>query len=1020
MALGRQYRCCWWIGGKDVSELESDMLVDICDAIPEQDNYIWKERVRNCLSRSPTWLLIIDDASLDVLELLHEIIPSHGQYTVLINTSIQPQNYVAAALKFEPWPIDHMSKSDAIKLLKNIVGDDKNSKNHVYEEIASYLDYLPFALDLAGTLIKNMSHGKHPFTLEDYIDRLRSERRNVYSHECKSMGMRTSIYRVVQASVKQVQDESNSEGDNWHVQDLLRLLSFFSPEDVPLDVMPFGDEKTVNNQGAWVHRNVEAFSGSYPCAGWKPFRWRLLKKLLSDYHLLHEIKRDSISTYSVHSLLLSWANDSLDETNFHVWRTSAAAIIGSARLFCGELTVGRSMLLTRLYPHLRACQLAILHGNASKQTEINSVFLNEVLLRRQSLRELAAQTLLFEEIEIFKSRGRSRDILEHCRQLTKSRLELFGPQHQDTLQSRAQLGECLEDLDYHHEALAERESVLKSMQSYEASDHYIAAALDVAKSYSRLGDNSKAYNLLLKLVSKIEGQSRKNDDQDVLVQKRFANICHKLGYFDEALKRRKDVLRILKARGYPDSHPETCDAMTNLAHSYNYGSFSQRKKAIDLHKWVLQLAEKTFPEDHPRVLLAKDNYAWSLIMEKSKEGRAEARKILRQVLDIRTQCFGRTAILTIKSRIRNAIVTSYTNRQEAYSELKQCLLLSSTIASDEGCRIWAMQELADLYCKESKEWPLWHEALAIRIFIYETKIKELGPENPRLVIYTRHVAEILEKFCCWQAALPFRYRVVRFLENREIFDDERLRADCRLAQTLAKSVHLIHHSEAEGLFKKTWQIVTGHQAMSGDINIDLLFYARPYVLHLQVKRNFAHAITILDELRKSLSSSQLATHDEIEDVDNLLSQCRAEEGRSQSCNFDFFINPVNLSIHISTANLRLEHHGISALQAESFVSTIFHGERSSRIRVPIVSDSRYRILSLPWRTGHTHSSTKINTTTRSSQMVYSTRRTAQATTCRRWRMHQGWTRDVWLINHFPDAWRPSHNPALESNELDID
>jgi hypothetical protein len=107
-------------------------------------------------------------------------------------------------------------------------------------------------------------------------------------------------------------------------------------------------------------------------------------------------------------------------------------------------------------------------------------------------RASATQSLTFEAIEICKSRGRSRDVVEQCKQLLETRLRLYGKTSPLALQSRAQLGECLEDTGNHLAALTERRVVLEYTRRGKSNDDDPKAIPDVAKSPDRLREYSEA------------------------------------------------------------------------------------------------------------------------------------------------------------------------------------------------------------------------------------------------------------------------------------------------------------------------------------------------------------------------------------------------------------------------------------------------------------------------------------------------------------------------------------------------
>ncbi|KAH7397110.1 hypothetical protein BKA66DRAFT_546187 [Pyrenochaeta sp. MPI-SDFR-AT-0127] len=954
----------WWVGANSMPVLETDLRVAIFGLVNlSQPGISWREVVRHVLGQlEDPWLLILDDTCVDALMQLCELLPVFGRGLVIVNTTIRPTEPLGFV--FDSLPCRNMTPQQAVKLLKNIA-EDCNSDDDVYEKIARRVDCLPFALHIAGTCIRNMKRVNKTFDSYLYLKILEREPHEFMTYRETRSQSKTSVDDVISETIRQVQDAFDSRcGDKtWSVRDALQLLSFFLSENIPLNILPFNNHtKSTSHfsreeQADWVKQHVEAICGTYPCAGWSVLHWNALIGHLHDYHLLDIHEFESVTTYSMHSLLLEWAHDTFrrQPDHFQTWKTTATTILASARIFHGRSPPERTVLLSNLHPHLESCEKSTIGTLKTSVYGFSTDSHNEPSIAF-SQRARAIQDILFERIEIFKARGRSRDVIEQCRWLLAVRLQQSDKR--STLESRTQLGNCLESLGEHKEALAERVSVLDLIDQARLSDDRLYAVLDVAKSLSELGKHEEAHQMLQgALLTTRQSSKTAHDDRLMLVQKRLGNVCQRTGRFDEAIRIRKDLLKSLENELYPSDRAEILDAKTNLAHSYLSGSVLQQISALALHREVEASESQNLPDDHPRVLLARENLAWSLILSDTPSNLKEARGLLDQALSLRKKYFGNQSGWTIKARIRLAACDIRMNKnsrcEQACNELETCLRHPMLqIGGDDETRLWARQELADVYLRRTDP-PLsphlCYTGLAILIFNYETYLSKFGSDNLKLIIPTKLVASALERIGCWQAALPFRAQVVRCVRNsREVFDWERLRAENRLASNLGNSPHLELQGEAKQLFEDVFARAKFQGLSEKPIKTDLAFYTMPYIYFLQSRGLFNDASNVIQGLLNDPKLIACFQQEELEALKFLQQDC--DEKNSVGKDLAFALYEAAQRRDSFETHMRKGCSDSPVHEVLAYVKAIFKWEKRALKTQATAIDSQISIpCPLPWK-----------------------------------------------------------------------
>ncbi|MFI6545930.1 tetratricopeptide repeat protein [Streptomyces prunicolor] len=206
----------WWLYASSYERLLGELLdLAACLDIPDHSsksvilNKLWG-RLRDY----PGWLLVYDNVQGDSLGPLNEeaddvrpsLVPTVGNGAVLVTTQRREGWEDLRGASVEPIALPDMDAEDGLALLRARIGaaDDERA----LRDLGAQLHWLPLALTQAASYIADAQ-----ISVEDYLHRLPDH----------SVGSPATTYRL---SIERIcADEPVAE-------DLMRLCSFFAPEDV--------------------------------------------------------------------------------------------------------------------------------------------------------------------------------------------------------------------------------------------------------------------------------------------------------------------------------------------------------------------------------------------------------------------------------------------------------------------------------------------------------------------------------------------------------------------------------------------------------------------------------------------------------------------------------------------------------------------------------------------------------------------------------------------------------------------
>ncbi len=212
----------FWVRANDPAVLLSDYAA-LAEhlGIPyneESDLLEAAEAVKNWLEQNRRWLLIFDDATSP--ETLKRYLPGETSGHVIITSTNPLWENVAQTTN-----MGALDRTEASELLRKITGQEDSKASNALAEI---LDDLPLALDLAGSYVKWTG-----VNLSRYLDLYKERLTHPVKDDSEVPNEVKSVWAI---SFEQLQAVSQ-EG-----VDLIELLAFLAPEDIPFDILKENSE----------------------------------------------------------------------------------------------------------------------------------------------------------------------------------------------------------------------------------------------------------------------------------------------------------------------------------------------------------------------------------------------------------------------------------------------------------------------------------------------------------------------------------------------------------------------------------------------------------------------------------------------------------------------------------------------------------------------------------------------------------------------------------------------------------
>ncbi|MEK6302606.1 MAG: FxSxx-COOH system tetratricopeptide repeat protein [Acidobacteriota bacterium] len=311
---GADYDVVWWVRSEDPSTLASDYAGLAAEVgLPESqatEQPVIVEAVKRWLRGNGNWLMIFDNAE-DVKSVRDFIPPGHAGHIIITSRNPNWRN-VAKPLHVEELPLDK-----AIEFLVKRTGDqDKEST----KTLAEALGCLPLALEQAGAYI-DASGG----AMRHYLDLFETRQGELFEHAEASTDYPHTVATTWSISFGKVEEKDAAAAD------LLRLLAFFAPDDIPI----------------WVLRDgAEQMPGALAAIAADGVRLDKAVMALRKYSLI-EVENDAIS---IHRLVQAVIRLAMDDEALRQWTQVAVEVVNAA-FPLGSQDVRTWPVCSALQPH---------------------------------------------------------------------------------------------------------------------------------------------------------------------------------------------------------------------------------------------------------------------------------------------------------------------------------------------------------------------------------------------------------------------------------------------------------------------------------------------------------------------------------------------------------------------------------------------------------------------------------------------------------------------------------------------
>ncbi|MCH7878805.1 MAG: tetratricopeptide repeat protein [candidate division Zixibacteria bacterium] len=214
------YSVVWWISSEESASLAGDyarLAVELNLASADTaDQNVLINATWQWLSANSNWLLIFDN--VESRDSIKTYLPPDLKGHIIITSRYSDWAGLASSVKVEELPPD-----EAVEfLIKRTDVKDRTGA----AKLAETLGYLPLALEQAGAYIKNRG-----LDYERYLEHYQTKHTELLDKGEVSTEYPRSVATTWSVSIESTREISEV------APDLLRLLAFFAPDDIPLDII---------------------------------------------------------------------------------------------------------------------------------------------------------------------------------------------------------------------------------------------------------------------------------------------------------------------------------------------------------------------------------------------------------------------------------------------------------------------------------------------------------------------------------------------------------------------------------------------------------------------------------------------------------------------------------------------------------------------------------------------------------------------------------------------------------------
>ncbi len=546
---GYLYDTIWWVNAENESAILNSYRTFLTqkeiikkDITYEKDDILYS--VRAWMLQNQNWLFIYDNAEKEAD--LTPYLPISNTGHILITTRNPHWRDVGKKID-----VDVFLPDEAVEFLErfNLDGSADDAA-----ELAGELGYLPLALDQAAAY---MSENKKSY--REYINLLKKNRLKIFGE----VGYESTSYKKTVATTWNI---SLDKIDNESAKQLIRLLAFMAPDNIPKDIFTQTAEYLPEPLASTVKKELK-----FDTAIRDLTRYSLIKTekdRVSIHRLLQEVIRESLGDtkveYFQYCVMILHKLFKYDEYDMKTWNNCA-----------------------RLMPHV---QSVLTHEEYLKTETVGIAYLYAEGAR------LLEHTALYEEA--LKWYEKALAIYE----------KVLDPDHPNTAAAYNNIALVYHTKGEYDKALKWYEKALTIYEKVLDPDHPNTATTynNIALVYHTKGEYDKAlkwYEKALAIYEKVLGSDRPDT---AAAHNNIALVYHTKGEYDKALKFYKKALAIYeKVLGL--DHPSTAAAYNNIAGVYH--NKREYDKAQEWYEKALAIYEKVLDPDHPNTATTYNNIA---------------------------------------------------------------------------------------------------------------------------------------------------------------------------------------------------------------------------------------------------------------------------------------------------------------------------------------------------------------------------------------------------------------------------
>jgi len=565
--------------------------------LPEQqemDEVVAK--VQDWLRKHRDWLLILENVE-NPQEVLPKIVPTDHRGSVLVSTRIHDIELLAQTQELAP-----MSEEEAILFLlrrtKTIAANAGlehigNEQYHEARQICLLMDGLPLALDQAGAYILETG-----CSLARYLDLYRQSHKQCLARRGKyAIDHAASVYATFALIFRRIRRT------NIVAAELLYLLAFLSPDDIPEDLIT----QAAPHLG-YATRLALHFD---------PFALDTARSLLLSFSLLS--RHPSEDAFHMHRLVQVVLKDWLVRRHLQ-YREFAVRVVN--KVFPEKVEIQDWPTCRRYLPHALVCR-----------DHVEQEWL-----------------VLFDAAELFQRAGLYcsiqalyRDAQRFFEQALRIVMEIFGqdsPRKAPLLHNLGVLaitdGRIDESQYFFEQALTLLEDY-PHVPGFDDARHRVLH--NIAMVYYEQGKEEEAEQLLQQLINERETWTL-SEQPDRVVARMFKDMAYlrrNQGRYQEAERLLQRALYIQENAPASTDSADIANTLLELANLYQI--LHNEREAEPLYIRSIAISENIYGPNHPAIAPTLQSLV-TLLLSSREEREGEAKQYFARAVHITEQTFG--------------------------------------------------------------------------------------------------------------------------------------------------------------------------------------------------------------------------------------------------------------------------------------------------------------------------------------------------------------------------------------------